>query len=184
MPERQPNNPAGRLLALIERIKATPPRHKNVAVGWTEVLEVEHQDRSVLLSRLSRVLRMPQVAEEAVAAHESLPKETFLEWVPVVRNAFSVLNMDAPWAEVLNRLDDAPLRSLKFCDYQLATLSPEPTIARAFLDELLSHVRDVIDLLRGDATLPDYIYDGSFVCSRERSNRLQLFRRWRSQSSI
>lgn len=159
------NNPAGRLNDLITKMRGVRTeknlnnQRKNVTVAeaWSEILAIEIDDRSVLLSRLSRVVRLPQQVQDAVRAQESLDPNLYLEWVGPVQQALSVMNLDSPWKGVIAHLDPAKLRSLVFCSDQLSKINPESVSDPKHLEELNSLVNQSIDSLIQNTSLPDYL---------------------------
>lgn len=168
----QPNNPAGRLLALCRAIKASPSNRKNerghevprsIQAGWSEILGLKDAPKSVLLRRLGSVLEMPAIAVRSVECLDDIRHDLFLEWVNPISNAFGQLNLEAHWDQLKAAITEISLKSLEFCDHELERQAREPVIDKEKLDSLLTEVRSVLESLK-TARLPDYLRE--FVLER------------------
>ena len=100
----EPNNPAGRLYALLDKAKtpARPNDTTKVKDRLSTVLGVNKGDIPTLLVRVSNVLMLPSEVRHAISAlpDPNIDKSRFLSALPPVEQAFSNLNFDRSVASV------------------------------------------------------------------------------------
>ena len=86
----QTNNPAGRLLNIINAGKRLPG-DKQSAENWAQLLTVPIEDKSLLLRRVGYVMALPSQIRDQFEELHNLDKKIYLKWLPSVEASFSIL---------------------------------------------------------------------------------------------
>lgn len=152
----QPNNPAGRLLRLIQEMRSVPEKDGGswyvTKKAWAQILGASNE--SQVLSHLSRIMRLPAQVEAIVKQSGDLDEQLYLSWVKPVSLALTHMNFDAAWKDVKNRIDPVSVKALEFCNHELSRNNPEPIIDLGELNTLESQVRALSDEILGDNSIP------------------------------
>lgn len=153
----EPNNPAGRLYALLDAAKVPPRQGDSTAVRhrWADVLEVDRDDLPTLLARLSPVIALPSQVREAISSIPDLDHQRYLRYLPKVEQAFSNLNLGTAWQHFAAPIDTATMHGLELCDERLSALRSEPTLAEDERAELHQQVRNLFDDVAANEGKPD-----------------------------
>lgn len=135
------DNPAARLLSLLEKGKTTPPT-TNCRAVWEELLEAK-SDSPLLMARLGKVMELPRLA--IVALQEEFPQQgdTWSHWEAQVNTAFMVQNMHANWDSFINNIDAHTLTYLKMASSLLQAKANTKLIA----DTDLVSIRERLDAI-------------------------------------
>jgi hypothetical protein len=135
-------NATGRLLALIHAAGQHPPNMVS-RDAWRVLLRVEEKGNiSELLSRLAAVMNLPSEAEAEIRRLEHVKVDHLLVWVPVVHQAFSVINLGAHWETFRKPFDtDArALHALEIASDMVARQFPQAMIDENELEEIRNEV--------------------------------------------
>ncbi len=147
-----PNNPAGRLLIVINGLRNQKNRRMHDA--WGEALKVDPNEISKLIERVSFVSKLVDETEFRIKSLEDLNHELYLRWVPLVRKIFISLNLDTNLTSINQTLSPEALAGLEFCDDVLSQRCPEKMVDPEKLTELTNEVQQLMDdVLKSD--LPD-----------------------------
>lgn len=141
--ERQ-NNPAGRLLALIER--GTPPDvspEASIRDAWMKILDAD--DDAVLLRRLGMVYALPGAIRGQVLALDNVNQGLLLQELPKVEQALQLPLHGAKWQQFSQHVDATARYGLAHISDALSRSAAEPTVEYDRLDWLLEHVRELFD---------------------------------------
>ena len=133
------DNPVARLLAILQRGKQIPGG--TICVNaWNTLLETEG-NQPLLMSRLGKVMELPQAA--IIAIQESFPKEGAIwsHWQQQVQSAFTHQNLKSDWNSFNAHIDDHSMMYLKIQAKLLQTSSTTKLIA----DESLTPIREVFN---------------------------------------
>lgn len=151
-----PNNPAGRLLATLERVHQQ--KDATIEKGWTTILGA--QNRADLLNRLSAVVALPGKVELAVKQIEDMNHDVYLSWVPQVKEAFSFNQFNERMGTIAQRADVAVMSLVRICDEQLSPNLAENVMPEEEHTKLSKVVRQLITETRDSdlaAHLKDYV---------------------------
>jgi len=98
------DNPAARLLKILEDGKLIQP-HVNCREAWQKLLNVERSDSALLMSRLGKVMELPDLIIKDIT--ESYPKQssTHTHWSTTVNNGFMQQNLNGAWKEFIAHID-------------------------------------------------------------------------------
>ncbi|MFC1783976.1 hypothetical protein ACFL02_10425, partial [Planctomycetota bacterium] len=138
-----PNNPAGRLLNIVNRLKAVKG-DKKAGLAWAEVLEVSSSDLPILLHRYGEVLNLCYYVLKTIQK-QNVDRDLYYEPVHSILNAFKYMNFEAAINNTQNRITDVAINGLKFCDELLSRHSPEKTLDEKNLKSILESIWSLIE---------------------------------------
>jgi hypothetical protein len=142
------DNPAARLLAILQNGKRFDRSTMNCRTVWTEILE-SNGNEALLMSRLGKVMELPQAA--VTALQELYPTEdaTWTHWQGQVISGFASQQLHAAWQTFIDHIDDHTITYLKLSATLLQQRTTTKTLAsdelRAIRDNLSDIVDDLVD---------------------------------------
>ncbi len=144
------DNPAARLLAVLEA-----GQQKNQAMNcreaWQQILGVEKGKDALLMSRIGKVMELPEQAIQILSRDFPNQTNTFNHWNAKVNQAFSQQNLNAEWKSFQGHIDAHTLTYLRLTADLIQTKAPTKLLARETMDELRSQVdRLLVEVLDGD----------------------------------
>lgn len=128
------NNPAARLLNLIEKLKNLD-RNQPTMKAWAAIFVVRADDTPELLERVGRVMRLPKVTRTALLAVPDTA-QIYFEWLPSIESAFKAHRLNGPLNEFIGQINDQATNTLRFCSDRLSTQAPEPILETEPLTKL------------------------------------------------
>jgi hypothetical protein len=144
-----PNNPAGRLYALLREAKRQEAQ-KSVRAAWANVFGSNEIARIFgHLCELSNVL--DQVESEIRLL--DVKHEVYLKHFPVLKAAILATNLDEQWNQTKGQLTEQALDSLEFCSERLEAMRPEGSVDTEMLEELRSEIAALFTSIE-TATIP------------------------------
>lgn len=156
----QPNNPAGRLLAICNFFNSQD-RKVTVRQAWSSYLDVDSKDTAYLLKRVSYAL--PLIKQVALEIEKrDVDHELFLAWQKPLNDAFSGLNFHQSVDSIKTHLKSDVIARLEFCNHELSRNSSEKTINKEDLEALHQEITGLIDLVQSsdlDNYLKEYIVE-------------------------
>jgi hypothetical protein len=138
-----PNNPAGRLLQVVEGLRGENPNAPTQNV-LAAALQVSETDTTRFYSKLAQLELLASVVESLIRAAEPDDSDLLLVWVNAMKAILSGRNLEAPWNQHAQRLGPEVMLSLNYCDRTLGRAAPEPTIPEEQRNDLY---RDVLEFL-------------------------------------
>jgi hypothetical protein len=138
-----PNNPAGRLLQVVEGLRGGNPNAPTQNV-LAAALQVSETDTTRFYSKLAQLELLASVVESLIRAAEPDDSDLLLVWVNAMKAILSGRNLEAPWNQHAQRLGPEVMLSLNYCDRTLGRAAPEPTIPEEQRNDLY---RDVLEFL-------------------------------------
>jgi hypothetical protein len=132
------DNPAGRLLNLIEKLKNH--RMNDLAIqAWAAVLGIPANDTFAILVRLGRIIALPKIIKDAISTIPDIDLNLFLSWMPALEGAFQAHSLSAPLAHFLNPISQEAIVRLQFCADRLSQSRPEKLLDPKDLQDLRHH---------------------------------------------
>lgn len=143
------DNPAYRLLVLLEQGKAFEPS-RNCREAWEELLAVQGNS-ALLMSRLSKVMALPQSIVVEIQNAFPTHGNTWSHWEGQVSAAFMVQNMHGDWGTFINHIDAHTFTYLKLASELLNSAS------KAYLHESqnIASVHEKVRHILGDVLVSD-----------------------------
>ena len=136
------DNPAARLLAILEKGKAQPGTAKCRSV-WEGLLEVQG-DEALLMSRVGKVMELTQLAVEAIRDASPETGDSWSHWAIQVNAAFMVQNMHATWDTFIGNIDSHTISYLRISSSLLQARSNTKLIAGSELASVRSTLEALI----------------------------------------
>jgi hypothetical protein len=136
-----PNNPAARLLNLIERLRAKP-NDQPAFHAWGNILIVQPEHTFELLERVGRVMRLPKITHDALSAIPGT-SPLYFQWVPSLEEAFKAHRLVAALREFLAPISDHAVNTLQFCADRLDNHAREAILKN---DDLTKLRREAVEL--------------------------------------
>ena len=151
------NNPAARLLNILEQGKAINPE-TNCRKAWCQLLSVDVSDKAVLMGRLGKVMSLSTEILSRLHNIDGLKVERYIHWQTPLDNAFSQNNLQGKWNGFSQFIDAHVINYLSMTSDLLSLRSPDPTIPAPSLESILSNARDLIEEVKV-SDLPPKIKD-------------------------
>lgn len=144
------DNPAARLLAVLEA-----GQQKNQSMicreAWQQILGVEKGKDALLMSRIGKIMELPEQAIQILTRDFPNQANTFHHWNGKVNHAFSQQNLNAEWKSFQGYIDTHTLTYLRLTADLIQTKMPTKLLARETTDELRSQVdRLLSEVIEGD----------------------------------
>lgn len=130
------DNPAARLLAIIENGKSISA-HVNCRVAWEQLLDVENNN-PLLISRLGKVMELPDSIIQAIKENFPNQQDTWSHWSTQVNHAFMVQNLNANWQTFINEIDQHSVTYLRLASDLLQVKSN----TKILIDGEISPIRE------------------------------------------
>lgn len=150
------DNPAGRLLNLLEEGKNIGPNVKN-RDAWGTLLEVEDSNSPLLMYRLGKVMELPKQVIEQIKLNFPNQQNTHSHWSTKVNQAFGVQNLNGKWNDFNQHIDQHTLDYLSMSVDMIDSKGYTQVIS----SEKLNEIHEKISNLRQDAIDSDEL-DESF----------------------
>ncbi len=151
----QSDNPAARLFSILDEGKKIDA-NKNCREVWQNLLDVNPSKQALLISRLGKLMELPQQIIEIVESEFPNQVRTCDHWNTQVNKAFMQQNLSDKWATFANHIDVHALNYLSITTELLQTKSPTKLLGA---DELVETRNSINELLNEiiDSNIPDEI---------------------------
>jgi hypothetical protein len=150
-----PNNPAGRLLEILEAAKKLP-QQESAQLGWCSVFGIPHpSERNRLLEYGAEMSKLVHDVKTQVAGLSDEDHELALEHFGKIETVVEHFQVAAgvPMQSFLSAYDGEARYGLKMCDSMLRRRAPEPSIAADVLAGLSELVSEAIEAVLADDQL-------------------------------
>ena len=149
-----PDNPAGRLYEIQDRACSFAQPNRPIKEVWAQVLGGYPADNGSLYYPLSQLIQLTQNAKKSVQQLTDVDQTLYLKPFENIERAFATTNLDQPWSEFKDRVDDATMIALRFVSDALSRMGTEDVIDPEVLSDLQSDVGSLLEkVLQSD--LPD-----------------------------
>lgn len=153
------NNPAGRLLVVLQRaIESTNLHNHPALIGWGDLLKCEAGNHRQMFRRFALLLECAEEAKTEMVAIYGKDASMYVGWVAQLYQMWQHWNFATPLSQFIVSLPQI-MNPIQVCDHQLSQQRPEPTIDQAQLDKWLATVRGMIDEISIDQTLPHHVLE-------------------------
>ncbi len=150
---KQPNNPAARLLEIINKARSIPG-NVSTGDGWAKLFDLNSKDLPEILLRISDLFQLIYETRRAVEELNDYDHQLYLRPIDKVVSAFTTIRFDIEWAHIINQFDETTLYGLSICSDVLSKYSKEQPIDEETIKALLKDVNDLQeDVLKSG--LPD-----------------------------
>ncbi|MCL1164353.1 hypothetical protein L2728_21235 [Shewanella chilikensis] len=144
------DNPAARLLAILELGIKQDPKISCREI-WRTLLNVENGNDALLMSRLGKLMELPEQAIQIIKKDLPNQKDTYKHWSAQVHKAFSEQNLNGPWQTFRAHIDGHTLIYLRLTADLMQTKSSTSILTSKNIQELKSKVDQLLsEVLAGD----------------------------------
>ncbi|MCQ8128312.1 hypothetical protein [Methylomonas rivi] len=144
------DNPAARLLAILEA-GALQNSKNNCRNVWRELLGVQTGRDALLMSRIGKVMELPEQAIEIINRDFPNQKSTFNHWNTKVNQAFSQQNLNSEWGSFQAQIDQHTLTYLRLTAELIQTKLPTKLLEQETIEELRSRINQLLnEVIDGD----------------------------------
>lgn len=153
------DNPAARLLSILsagKTIAATDPCGRS----WAKLLETPEGDRALLVSRIGKLMGLPQDVIDQTKELYPNQQPTWQHWSNQVNKAFSTQNLNGQWQTFVQHIDDHTIRYLAMSADLLEAKSSIKQLDPSRITEIRETINDLISsVIQSDAevSLKKYI---------------------------
>ena len=145
------NNPAGRLLTLINSGRPQQYKKETTRKVWSILLNVEEDDTQKLLKRIGYISSIPDNIEKQIKSIESLNHKVYLKYLPRVKNLLNGnLNYQSTWNTFIDNFAQPIIDNLEVCSEILSRERPEKVIENQYLDIVISDIEELLELAKSD----------------------------------
>ena len=127
------DNPAARLLSIIEQGKKIDVNN-NCRAAWQALLSVKNNN-PLLMSRLGRVMELPELTIGALKEMFPQQGDTWSYWEGQVNNAFMSQDLNSTWNSFIGKIDHHSITYLRMASDLLQAKSNTKILADIQLDE-------------------------------------------------
>lgn len=147
------NNPAARLLSILEKGKELNPE-MNCRKAWCSLLSVGINDKAILMGRLGKVMSLSTEILARLENIDGIKVERYIHWQTPLDSAFSQNNLQGKWNEFNKFIDAHVINYLSMTSDLLSLKAPDPTISSASLESILSNSRSLIEEVKASEIPP------------------------------
>lgn len=142
------DNPAARLLAVLEEGIKVEQTTKCRDV-WHAILKTEKNEEALLLSRLGKVMELPEQTLQIVKANFPNQVKTCAHWTTVLGRAFSEQNLNGQWQTFRQHIDSHTLGYLGLTADLIQTKNPTELLSTdtivAFNEKVQALLNEVLE---------------------------------------
>ena len=142
------DNCAERLLKILVEGKAIAA-NVNCRNAWKQILEVDDQKESFLLSRLSKAMMLPDLTVESLKNIDGSDHSFYQHWYSAVTTGFKKQNLNDNWGTFINNIDDHSISYLKINASLLQAHVSNSNISEEKLDEIHQKIQETLDDVLG-----------------------------------
>ena len=114
----QPDNPAARLVSILYEGKKLDV-NSSCRDAWEKLLNINSSEEALLMSRLGKLMELPQKIIEIIQSELPEQKETYSYWSVQVNKAFIKQNLNTNWGAFIGSID---LHSLTYLNMTAALI--------------------------------------------------------------
>lgn len=142
MSELKIDNPALRLLDILEQGKSYQASDSCREV-WKALLQTQKLSEHQLLSRLARVMELPERIEQVRQDHFSSLRNKPSYWRSQVESAFTSQSLNGRWETFKNHIDERTLSELSLLSDVFDTRGSHAGIAEEEIESLLARITEL-----------------------------------------
>lgn len=138
------NNPTGRLLDLMIKVKTLPDATKTRS-AWATILGCDETDTGHLLHSIARLINLVEEAKAATRMHVPGDPRLYLAPFPAIETMLSRLSFESTWNNSKLLITDTVISGLEFGSHHLAFYYPEKSLDNEHLKRLIESVDSLLE---------------------------------------
>ena len=150
----QYDNPAARLLSILtagKNIATNEPCRK----AWFGLLDTQKNDHALLMSRLGKLMSLPQEIIDQTKQLFPNQRPTWDHWSRQVNAGFASQNLNGHWDSFINHIDDHTLTYLAMSADLLESKSSIGSLDLDSLVDLRTNINELLDIVLASETPND-----------------------------
>lgn len=148
-------NSATRLLSILRNAQGKS-ENTRIHEVWANVLKPQFgEETGDLHYWLFELRRLVSTVEEEISSVPRINQDLYLRPFSSIRSALEKTNLDAPWRDVKQHLNETVMTGLEHCAELLSRERPEPVIPQGELSDLFSKTNALIDDITSSALPTD-----------------------------
>jgi hypothetical protein len=155
-----PNNPAGRLLRIVERMQQHSKHGKIARDAWPAVLEISGSDMPRLFRSLADVVGLTHSVRRAAQSLQGIDAQHLTAWIPKFLEPWNRFNIAANFDHFTQPIDETMIAMLHICDDMMGRQHPEPIVLEEQLRAIQQDVAGVAKQIADselDPQMKDYL---------------------------
>jgi hypothetical protein len=148
----QSNNPAGRLLNVIGKLRIILKEERNLKTesGWAKLFDIDNANTGLVMARVGSVLQLTNQITEIIKKHKVENKIYFRD-LNQIADAFRQMILQQGLDETLARIKEGSVTGLEYINDFLSRTSPEKTLDKTDLQKIYEDIMTLIDaIVSGD----------------------------------
>ncbi|WP_141699100.1 hypothetical protein [Candidatus Thiosymbion oneisti] len=137
------DNPAGRLLNILENGKQHPSG-MGCRGAWNKLLRINNSNPALLMSRLGKVMELPNQIIEKIQEHYPNQGSSHEHWSQKLDAAFAQQNLNGSWDSFIGHIDEHTINYLKMSMDLLDVKEGSKVIEDAELADIGNKVNDLL----------------------------------------
>lgn len=139
----QTDNPAGRLLEILKQGKEKSP-HQPCKKIWGEILETSDENLPLLLSRLAKVMELPNQIIDQITLHFPNQVKSHIHWSTQVNLAFASQNLNGTWQDFIHYIDSHTIDYLSLAVDLLDMKEKTKVLSKSELEDMHIKVSELL----------------------------------------
>lgn len=136
------DNPAARLLAILSEGKKIPIGDP-CRTSWARLLETRESDAALLVSRIGKLMGLPQDIIDQTKELYPNQQPTWQHWLSKVNTAFSTQNLTGQWQTFIQHIDD---HTITYLTMSASLLESRSSIKKLDISKIVE-LRETVDRL-------------------------------------
>lgn len=149
------DNPAANLLEILTAGERYADSQKCKTV-WKKILDLDSQSDTVLLSRLGKIMELPEQIKSIISQDFPNSLSSTRHWTNVVTKAFFEQDINGSWSSFYRHIDDHSIQYLQLNAELLQTKSPTKKIDDSEIIELREKVSELLNELIDTEIDPEF----------------------------
>ncbi|EHK9118996.1 hypothetical protein AB9W56_004118 [Vibrio vulnificus] len=137
------NNPAGRLLTILEKCRSVPKNEKT-RDAWAKVLDIKSDERILLIGRVGKVFALVDEIAIELKKIDGVDISRYMSWTKYLEGALGGCNFDVAWNDFVSRINEQTFDYLHMASGMLATNRPQPVLAYDELENIYTGAKELI----------------------------------------
>lgn len=137
------DNPAGRLIDIIEACRRESKQNNEALPGWARVLGINPNNIPRVLSSIADVGGLATKVDTSIRSIDGLNHSRYVAWIPKFLTPWRNFQVGSGMTYFIQPVDDSMMGLLGVCDDMLRIHRPEPTVSDEQLKSLLALVREL-----------------------------------------
>lgn len=161
--DKQPNNPAGRLLKVIENLKGIQRSNNGIRTynGWAMLFGIDESRIGLVMCNIGVTLQLTEEIARILKKTDD-DNEIFYRDLDQIADSFRQMNLQQRLNDTLNRIKESSITGLEYINHFIGSKMPEKIFDREDLKKIKKAILELMDeIVAGDIDqyLKSYLID-------------------------